>query len=107
MKTSELKKALEFIGFRLRDEERNDMNEDKKYCLQYRWFSCSSAKFLCYDKMIKGYYLRDFPKPTEHASCLKMLFTKQEIESIKERFSTILDDYEILEVEDENEWTYW
>lgn len=159
MKTSELKKALEFMGFRLRDEEiypdlylvnwgdkicasisrkftksyqiintdcvpntqllrtlqdilldysttpideRDNVNRGKKYYLQYRWFSCSSDRFLCYDKMIKGYYLRDFPKPTEHASYLKMLFTKQEIESIKERFSTILDDYEILEVEDEN-----
>lgn len=77
--------------------------KDKKYYLRYRWFSCSSARFLCYDKMIKGYYLRDLPKPTENASCLKMLFTKQEIESIKGRFSTILDDYEILEVKDENE----
>lgn len=77
--------------------------KDKKYCLQHRWFSCSFSKYLCYDKAIDGYYLRDFTKHSEHADNLKMLFTKQEIESIKGRFSTILDDYEILEVENEDE----
>ncbi len=79
-------------------DERDNANREKKYYLRHRGSSCSFPEYLCYDKMIKGYYLRDLPKPTEYARCLKMLFTKQEIESIKGRFSTILDDYEIVEV---------
>lgn len=77
-------------------------SKDKMYYLQHRWFSCSFAKFLCYDKAIDGYYLRDFTKHSELADNLKMLFTQQEIKSIKEEFNTELDDYEIWEIKDED-----
>ena len=78
-----------------------DREEEKRYYLKHRYLQSSFTNlndFLSYSASDNKLALSNginFPKYKTH-------FTLKEIEEIKEKFNTDLEDFEIIEVKDEN-----
>lgn len=78
-----------------------DRKEEKKYYLRHRWLTEGG-----FYRFVK-HHTKAYGKKYELASWTygdtsDMQYTLKEIEEIKEKFDTDLNDFEIIEVEDEN-----
>ena len=86
---------------RLAETDPQDREEEKRYYLKHRYLQSSFTNlndFLSYSASDNKLALSNginFPKYKTH-------FTLKEIEEIKEKFNTDLEDFEIIEVKDEN-----
>lgn len=78
-----------------RDKEKNEAEKEKKYYLKHKWMSFKRERYL---KCIGGEYcLHDVAQSTKH----KMKFTQGEIDKIKAKFGTDLNDFEMIEAKGE------
>ena len=78
-----------------RDKEKNEAEKEKKYYLKHKWMSFKRERYL---KCIGGEYcLHDTAQSTKH----KMKFTQGEIDKIKAKFGTDLNDFEMIEAKGE------
>lgn len=72
-----------------------EREKTNKYYLKHKWMSFKRERYL---KCIGGeYYLHDAEQPTKH----KVQFTQIEIDKIKEKFGTDLNDFEMIEAKGE------
>lgn len=87
-----IKASIEYAETPIEDRE-----EEKKFYLKHRWLDGENeANYLNFE--ISGFY---YSLNTQcEASWAKTKFTINEIEEIKEKFSTDLDDFELVEVEE-------
>lgn len=76
-------------------EDRKDKN---RYYLRHKWLNDSALNYLQTDKE-NNYYSLSVLNDT---NTWKTEFTEEEIEGLKETFNTDLNDFEIVEVENEN-----
>lgn len=79
-----------------------DREEEKKYYLKHRFLTSllrdMKYSFINYDTKYNDIYLSS----NEALDYVKTKFTLKEIEEIKKKFNTDLNDFEIVEVENEN-----
>lgn len=75
-------------------EERQDV---KKYYLKHRFLEDGSRSYLNSDYRFQELYLNGSDQFEE----IQTQFTQEEIDEIKEKYKTTLDDFEQIEVEDE------
>lgn len=71
----------------------------KKYQLKHRWLSGRGLKYLCYDKLSYVYFLSEEPLISDEVTSE---FTQEHINSIKRKFDTSLEDFDIVEVINED-----
>lgn len=71
--------------------------EEKKYYLKHKWFNFKYFNFLNFYIANDSYELNDKSNNVE----FKTQFTQAEIDEIKERFNTNLEDFEQIPVVDE------
>lgn len=69
-----------------------DREEEKKYCLRHRWFNFDD-RYLNKNLETNQFFLSYAPFEN-----YKSAFTLKEIEEIKEKYCTTLEDFEIIEV---------
>lgn len=78
-----------------------DREEEKKYCLKHRWFITEFGdKYYickCYNAVGDISYAIRLSYITDDEN---WLFTLKEVEEIKEKFDTDLNDFELIEVEE-------
>lgn len=86
-------------AFKLAETPIKEREEEKKYYLKHS-FMCGFEKdtFLNVDDLNRAVYLGS----NVQSSSIQTQFTQAEIEDIKEKYKTTLDDFEQIEVE---EWT--
>ena len=77
-----------------------DERDGKKYCLKHKWLICDGLKYLCYDKGSYIYFLSE--RPLVEDDDVTSEFTQEDINSIKRKFDTSLDGFNIVEVKNEN-----
>lgn len=77
-----------------------DERSDKKYYLKHRWLTCNGLKYLCYDKGSYIYFLSERPLVKDDEATSE--FTQEHINSIKRKFDTSLEDFNIVEVKNED-----
>lgn len=77
-------------------EDRKD--KEKEFCLKHKWIKGCAIMYL-YRNELNGYCYLGENKCRPHK---QRRFTLKDIEEIKEKFNTDLEDFEIIEVEDEN-----
>lgn len=81
-----------------REEKIEEREEEKKYYLKHKFLTNGNAEcYLNYTNEYDDWILND---NTMHEN-YKTQFTKQEIEEIKQKFNTSLDDFEIIEAKGE------
>lgn len=73
-----------------------DREEENRYYLRHKWLNDSALNYLQTDKK-NNYYSLSVLNDT---NTWKTEFTEKEIEEIKEKFDTDLNDFEIVEVEE-------
>lgn len=73
-----------------------DERSDKKYRIKHKWLSDKGLKYLCYDKLSYVYFLSEEPLVSDEVTSE---FTQEHINSIKRKFNTSLEDFDIVEVE--------
>lgn len=73
-----------------------DERSDKKYYLKHRWLICNGLKYLCYDKGSYIYFLSERPLVEDDDATSE--FTQEDINSIKRKLDTSLEDFEMIEV---------
>lgn len=78
-------------------EERENQ---KKYYLKHRWLVCDGLEYLCYDKGSYIYFLSERPLIEDDDATSE--FTQEDINSIKRKFNTSLEDFEMIEVQNED-----
>ena len=86
-----VKAAIEFAETPIEDRE-----EEKKFYLRHRWLESIGNRYLITDLGDGYYYLDD--KDDYFAG--KMQFTLEEIEEIKEKLDTDLNDFELVEAKE-------
>ena len=74
-----------------------EREEEKKYYLRHKWLTNNNLNYLNLYIIKNEYDLES----NSNLECFKTQFTKAEIEEIKERFNTSLDDFEQIQVKDE------
>lgn len=73
-------------------------NKEKRYYLRHKWISDETLTYLHFNKEYNGYMLN---LAIGHNSWKKE-FTEEEIKGLKKTFNTDLNDFEIVEVENED-----
>lgn len=74
-----------------------DREEENKFYLRHKWLRNNDFNYLCFDEDYQNYTLS-----TCYSREWKRQFTEKEIEELKQTFNTDLNDFEMVEVEDEN-----
>ena len=77
-----------------------DERDGKKYYLKHRWLICNGLEYLCYDKGSYIYFLSERPLVEDDDATSE--FTQEHINSIKKKFDTSLEDFEMIEVQNED-----
>lgn len=72
-----------------------DREEEKRFYLRHKWLRNNDFNYLCFDENYQNYTLS-----TCYSREWKMQFTAKEIEKLKEKFNTNLEDFEMVEVEE-------
>lgn len=72
-----------------------DERDGKKYHIKPRWLNDKYLKYLCYDRLSYVYFLCEEPPISDEVTSE---FTQEHINSIKRKFDTILEDFDIVEV---------
>lgn len=76
--------------------------KEKKYYLRHKWIG-NKRNYLIKPKMeCKSYTFQNFDNSHERPTTERAKFTEKEIEEIKEKLNTNLEDFELVEVENEN-----
>lgn len=75
-----------------------DRKEEKKYYLKHKWISDKTVTYLKFDREYNCNILYLYIGK----NLWKKEFTKEEIKGFKQTFNTDLNDFEIVEVEDED-----
>lgn len=75
-----------------------DRDEEKKYYLKHKWISDKTVTYLKFDREYNCNILYLYIGK----NLWKKEFTKEEIKGFKQTFNTDLNDFEIVEVEDED-----
>lgn len=79
-----------------------DRKDKTRYYLRHKWISYK-RNYLIKPKMErKSYTFQNFDNSYERPTTERAKFTEKEIEEIKQTFNTDLNDFEIIEVENEN-----
>lgn len=73
-----------------------EREKEKKYYLKHKFLEYGNCKYLNYDKELQELYLNDRAQFGD----IQTQFTQTEIDEIKERYDTTLDDFEQIEVEE-------
>lgn len=78
-----------------------EREEEKKYYLKHKFLRNDHDKYYLNDNYLNNYTPKNnwVLKNKATTDNYKTQFTKQEIEELKEKFNTSLDDFEIIEVE--------
>lgn len=77
----------------------DEREDEKKYYLKHKWIgSYSLEKYLNLNTIQDRYFISDVCQ----VGNLETQFTEKEIEEIKDKFNTNLEDFEWVEVEDED-----
>lgn len=82
---------------KLAETDPQDREEEQKYYLKHKWFNFKYFNFLNFYIANDSYELNDKSNNIE----FKTQFTQAEIDEIKERFNTNLEDFEQIPVVDE------
>lgn len=80
---------------KLAETDPQDREEEKKYYLKHKWLYSRNCNYLNFKSDENSYMLSYSYDWYGH----KKQFTKAEIDKIKEKFNTNLEDFEIVEVE--------
>lgn len=73
--------------------------KEKKYYLRHKWIG-NKRNYLIKPKMeCKSYTFQNFDNSYERPTTERAKFTEKEIEEIKEKLNTNLEDFELVEVE--------
>lgn len=80
---------------KLAETDLEDREEEKKYYLRHKWLNVGYCNYLNFYITENDYQLFDKP----NMECCKTQFTQEEIDEIKERFNTNLEDFEQVPVE--------
>ena len=81
---------------KLAETDPNDREEEKRYYLKHKWLYSRDCNYLNFKSDENSYMLSYSYDWYGH----KKQFTKAEIDKIKEKFNTNLEDFEIIEVEE-------
>ena len=81
---------------KLAETDPQDREEEKKYYLKHKWLYSRDCNYLNFKSDENSYMLSYSYDWYGH----KKQFTKAEIDKIKEKFNTNLEDFEIIEVEE-------
>lgn len=90
------REKLYFLLTKLAETDLEDREEEKKYYLKHKWFNFKYFNFLNFYIANDSYELNDKSNNIE----FKTQFTQAEIDEIKERFNTSLEDFEQIRVEE-------
>lgn len=74
----------------------DERQEEKKYYLKHRFLGHRNYSYLNYDQKLQKLYLNDKVR----IDYVQTQFTQEEIDEIKEKYKTTLDDFEQIEVEE-------
>ena len=74
--------------------------DGKKYYLKHKWLICNGLEYLCYDKGSYIYFLSE--RPLVEDDDVTSEFTQEHINSIRKKFDTSLDGFNIIEVQNED-----
>lgn len=74
----------------------DERQEEKKYYLKHRFLEHHNYSYLNYDQKLQKLYLNDKVR----IDYVQTQFTQKEIDEIKEKYDTTLDDFKIIEVEE-------
>lgn len=77
------------------EERKEESQHEKKYRIKHKWLSGRGLKYLCYDKLSYVYFLSEEPLVSDEVTSE---FTQEHINSIKRKFNTSLEDFDIVEV---------
>lgn len=82
---------------KLAETDPKDREEEKKYHLRHRWFA--DVDYIYVNRCISenSFLLHN----NKNAEDYKTQFTQAEIDEIKRKFNTTLEDFEMVEVEDD------
>lgn len=81
---------------KLAETDPQDREEEKKYYLKHRWISCNCFCHLNLYTNENKYIIES----DSDIDGFKTQFTQAEIDKIKEKFNTTLEDFELIEVEE-------
>lgn len=90
---------LYFLLTKLAETDPEDREEEKKYYLRHKWLDSDRWNYLNFYITDDSCELSDKPS----GKTCKTQFTQKEIDEIKERFNTNLEDFEQIPVEDYEE----
>ena len=96
MLTEDEREKVYFLLTKLAETDPEDREEEKKYYLRHKWLNVGYSNYLNFYITENDYQLFDKP----NMECCKTQFTQEEIDEIKERFNTNLEDFEQIPVED-------
>ena len=91
-----IKKELYELCFEYTVTPPDEREEEKKFYLKHRWLNLDTDNYLHLD-VDDGCCMLD---DNEEFSFTKIKLTEKEIEEIKEKFDTDLNDFELVEVEE-------
>lgn len=81
---------------KLAETDPSEREEEKRYYLKHKWFTWTSCIYLNLCISENSFMLHNNKNEEDY----KVKFTQAEINEIKERFNTTLEDFEMVEVEE-------
>lgn len=94
--TEDEKEKIYFLLTKLAETDPEEREEKQKYLLKHKWFDDSLCAYINYCIPNDSFNLNSKSNNEE----FKTQFTQAEIDEIKERFNTNLEDFERILVED-------
>ena len=91
--------VLEFLSFDLEDRELVWKEQEQKYYITHRWLDIGGFGFVNWDKENDYMQLHDISCSDDYDN-YQTRFTKKEIEEIKEKYNTTLEDFKIIPVKE-------
>ena len=88
--------VLEFLSFDLGDRELVWKEQEQKYYMMHKWLKHNNYNFLNWNRKNKLMELQCTPCTNTYQT----QFTSQEIEKIKEKYNTTLEDFEFIPVKE-------
>lgn len=96
--TEGLRRDLLDAMYKFASTSLDEREEEKKYYLRHKFLSSSNRiRFLNRELVIGNWFLAE----KNYFDGYQTHFTQKEIDEIKEKYDTTLDDFELIEVEDE------
>lgn len=92
-------KLANLLSFNLEDRELIWKEEEQKYYIKHKWLDIDGFGFVNWDKENDCMQLHDI-SCSDDCDNYQTQFTKREIEELKEKYSTTLEDFKIIPVEE-------